>query len=839
MSSKKGVNRLLLVATLLLAFALRIAAIDEIPPGLSHDEAYNGVTAMHVLDGQYRIFFEINKGIEPLIIYLEALAFYFFGISPVSLRLVNIFCGLLTVALTYPMTARLFNRRAAWLATVGVAISFWAIFVSRLTLRAVTLPPLLILTLYFLWRGLSPTPPNNHSPRARTISTRANSYREIHNLKWFVLSGLAAGTTMYTYLSSRFVPVVILAIFGYRLWQRQIQKWHWAGLFLLFFVWALLFAPLGNYYLENFESFTRRSGQVSTVPYLLNGEWGPTIESTLGTLGMFSFNGDETDRYNLDGRPVFDWVNALLFYIGLGVVLLRLARPPTVSGPAALLLLWVFFMLLPDFFTDDSPHFLRTIGALPAIYMVWAIGVDTTLNFARFFSTSAARIPQPESGAARYTSRLPLTLTVLLLVITSLHTSYDYFYRWSNASEARSIYGADIAEIADYLQRNPDGGLPAISAEFYRDLDPFRLTLHFQGRPPFAIWFDGRQSLAFPPPGSGLSPRYVFSTSAPATEHWSPFLQESAAKSARAYQVYSLRNEADLARAWTALLSEVNKASLNINNDLVLLGHRVIGPVVSGGKFQVLLGWQALRRLPPDADYTFLVRLRDRQGHLWVEADGNGYAPGDWQPGVRSLQLLTLRLPGDLPVRTYDLTLEVVDRRKGRALITATGEPVIFLETLAAQLAATPRRIDATTLPHSTELNLANTSGNVEPPLALRGYELNQRILRPGDTLTLTLHWYALKKTHHNYQLEFSLINSRHEAQPRVIYRWPNVEPIGGEWPTAQWPVDYWIQDKLDLPIGPDLPLGQFELQGRWISQESKANRSAPFDLDTITINAR
>ena len=139
---------------LLLAFALRIIAIDHIPPGLSHDEAYNGVTAMQVLDGQRQIFFEINKGIEPLIIYLEALAFYAFGIGPVPLRLVNIICGLLTVALVYPLTQRLFNRRVALLAMAGLAVSFWAIFTSRLALRAITLPPLLMLTLYFLWRGL-------------------------------------------------------------------------------------------------------------------------------------------------------------------------------------------------------------------------------------------------------------------------------------------------------------------------------------------------------------------------------------------------------------------------------------------------------------------------------------------------------------------------------------------------------------------------------------------------------------------------------------------------------------------------------------------------------------
>ena len=50
-------RKFLPIAILLLAFALRIVAIDQIPPGLSHDEAYNGVTAMQVLAGQQRLIF--------------------------------------------------------------------------------------------------------------------------------------------------------------------------------------------------------------------------------------------------------------------------------------------------------------------------------------------------------------------------------------------------------------------------------------------------------------------------------------------------------------------------------------------------------------------------------------------------------------------------------------------------------------------------------------------------------------------------------------------------------------------------------------------------------------
>lgn len=813
----KLVRLLVAIAVLLLAFALRLVAIDQIPPGLSHDEAYNGITAIQVMHGQRLIFFEINKGIEPLIIYLEALAFYAFGIGPVQLRLVNVFCGLLTVALVYPLTARLFNRRVALLAMAGLAISFWAIFVSRLTLRAVTLPPLLILTLYFLWRGLEEG--EGHSLEHKT---------QYAKLFYFALSGLAAGITMYTYLSSRFLPLLVLAIFGFQFIRRQLRAYHWLGLVIHLAIWAAILMPLAGYFWQNAASFTERSSQVTTIPYLLNGEFGPTVRNTLRTLGMFTLLGDETDRYNLDGRPVFDWINGLIFYLGFGLLVLRLRRPPPQAGPAALLLLWLFFMLLPDFITDDSPHFLRTIGALPPVYIMWALGVDWGTNFV---SRRVKRLRDQHTSPAVTSYPLGLItygLPVLLLLATTFHTAYDYFIRWASAAEGRAIYGADIAAIARYLKTNSDGELAALSAEYYRDLDPFRLALHFGGNPPFVIWFDGRQSLAFPPPQTGLSPQYIFAASAPPADIWLPVLSSLSNETNQDYTVYQLPPETWRDRLKASLFSGMNTLGITINDDLVLLGYEVMGEIISGGKFQVLLAWEALRPLPPGTDYTFLVRMWDSQGHLWAEDDGNGYPPSMWQPGVQGLQLLTLRLPGDLPPRTYHLTVEVVDRRTGQPLPAAAGETQIPLAAVPGKLAGRPRPMEPDRLPNPfTKLEQVDKSGPV-----LRGYQLKRRNFQTGDNISITLHWQVLRQPSKNYQLAFSLHDNH-----AISYRWSPVEPIGGEWPTSQWPANYWVQDKLDLPVSSDIPSGEHTVRIQWQTTDNSSFREqTSFELGTITI---
>jgi len=803
---------LLAVAILLIAFALRVVAIYQLPPGLSHDEAYNGVTAIQVLDGQRLIFFEINKGIEPLIIYLEALAFHAFGIGPVQLRLVNIFCGMLTVALVYPLAARLFNRRVALLAMTGLAVSFWAIFVSRLTLRAVTLPPLLILTLYWFWLALT-----NRSP-----------------LKFFILSGVAAGASMYTYLSSRFVPLLVVAIFGYQLLRGQIRRRHWLGLLIHLAIWVAMLTPLAHYYWQNAASFTERSSQVTTIPHALNGEFDPMIRNATRTLGMFTFRGDETDRYNLDGRPVFDWVNGLLFYVGLAVALLRLQHAPKIAGPAALLLLWLFFMLLPDFITDDSPHFLRTIGALPAIYITWAMGLDW--GIAQIGKLTGPRTTLAASKP-HLTRRLSLITVLLLILFTALHTTYDYFGRWASADDAREIYGADIAEIAHYLKTTKDEGLAAISAEYFRDLDPFRFSLHFQGEPPFVIWFDGRQSLAFPPAESGLSPRYIFAASAPAAESWLPLLQASPTESGRNYTLFHLPPNDDAQQLQASLFPSGQNLDININNELLISNYQLLGSVVSGGKFFTLLGWQALGPLPPGTDYTFVVQLQDKQGHVWARADGLGYSPADWQPGVQALQLLTFRLPGDLPARTYQLTLAVVDRHTGQSLPATSGQTAIPLTTLAGHLDDKPQIMELDRLPNPIADEPVASSNQANPPkLMLRGYRINRSSVQPGDELPLTLHWQVLKQPQQDFLFHFFLAGK--QENPIPVYYWPPVSPIGGEWPTSQWPAGYWVQDQLDLPIGSEIPAGQFTLWLTLIPLDGDPSSSIQpsFELDTIRI---
>jgi hypothetical protein len=176
------------------------------------------------------------------------------------------------------------------------------------------------------------------------------------------------------------------------------------------------------------------------------------------------------------------------------------------------------------------------------------------------------------------------------------------------------------------------------------------------------------------------------------------------------------------------------------------------------------------------------------------------------------------------------LTLEVVDRRNGQSLPTATGETIIPLVSIKGQLAKSPRVLDPEKLPNPTPLNQGIGPGS---EIALRGYKVHPSTIHPGDTLALTLHWQVLQPPQQNYRLEFTLVKMGAEATP--VYRWPVLEPIGGEWPTRQWPADYWVQDRPALPIGPEAPAGQFRLLVTWMGIDLQ-ELSTPFDLGAIVV---
>ncbi|MCX6019330.1 MAG: hypothetical protein NTZ50_12675, partial [Chloroflexi bacterium] len=87
-----------LLLIMLIGAALRLCHIGALPPGLYHDEAFYGLDAAGVLNGNLAIWFPANNGREGLFIYLLAASVAALGHTALALRLTAALIGIATIA---------------------------------------------------------------------------------------------------------------------------------------------------------------------------------------------------------------------------------------------------------------------------------------------------------------------------------------------------------------------------------------------------------------------------------------------------------------------------------------------------------------------------------------------------------------------------------------------------------------------------------------------------------------------------------------------------------------------------------------------------------------------
>lgn len=408
----------LLLLAVLLAGLFRFYQLGHWPPGLYRDEAFNGLDATAVLQGDLRLFFPANNGREPLNIYLIALAIAILGPTALAVRLPAAIAGTLTTIPTYLLGRDWFGRTTGILAAFIWATAFWPVHLSRIGLRIVLLAPLLGLA---FWLG-------------------THAYRNGRSL-WWVLAGAVYGLTFYTYLAARFTPAVLVAVAIYLLLTGRRAR-LWSGGRVLWFgaAAAVVLGPLLILAANSPEIILGRAGQVSILnPAVNGGDLLGTVWSQAGkALGMFVWHGDTILRHNalldyainiqqrdlLQGRPVFDWFLAGPFLIGVGWCLWNWRRPT-----AATLLIWQVVMLGPTILAEDTPHFLRAAGLLPGLVLLPAIGLNSIWQW--------TALP----------AWLRKGVVVVLLVASMVWTERDYAY-YGQQPDVATMFEAAAADLA-------------------------------------------------------------------------------------------------------------------------------------------------------------------------------------------------------------------------------------------------------------------------------------------------------------------------------------------------------------------------------------------------------
>ncbi|MCS6800411.1 MAG: glycosyltransferase family 39 protein [Chloroflexota bacterium] len=382
------------------------------PYGLEYDEGLAGTDALRVLAGEFQIYFR-EAYREPLYVYLIAPFVAWLGREPLALRLPMMLLGIIMVPLTFMLARDLFDslgrQRATLIALLAaglVGTTFWPLVISRTAIPNAALPPFAALTVWLFWRAWSAAPP-----------------------AWgrFFAAGAALGVTLYCYLPARLLPVVLvgfLAAHAVLAGNEPILRRHWRGMAVAGAVSALIWLPLGLYYLQDPGAFTGRASHVSVFrPGIPEGSVPlALLRTTREAVGAFLWQGDPNWYHNLPGRPIFDPPVAALAVIGAVALLARARRPESL-----LVLVWAGGMLLPGILSDDNnPNTARLVSMIPVAFLFPAIGFEALLRLV------TARAPRLwPAGAA-------VGVGLVLLVAVGTASTFAFWAEHPEAQAARS-----------------------------------------------------------------------------------------------------------------------------------------------------------------------------------------------------------------------------------------------------------------------------------------------------------------------------------------------------------------------------------------------------------------
>ncbi|MBK8987636.1 MAG: phospholipid carrier-dependent glycosyltransferase [Chloroflexi bacterium] len=652
---------LLLLLVLLLAAFLRFWQLSDLPPGLYHDEAYNGLDALALLQGKtfpqfyegwelyaqdahasspaqptrFPIFFEGNYGREPLHIYLMALSIWLFGPTPFAIRFVPALFGVLAVFTTYLAADAIVNRQSSianrqssirnpkseipLLAAFFMAVLFPAIHFSRFGLRMMPFVVVETLAVYFFWRGV------NGAEERGSGGEQENRQSSILNRQWFpfVLAGLFLGLGVYVYAVGRMLPLLFALFVPLWFWRDRAARRLWPQVAVMAAVSLLTALPLLLYFARYpyFFSFrmsyvaNKGKGVVEGRPYLT---WLYNIGRVFR--GLF-WQGETHLRHNLPGRPYLDPIQAILFLVGL-VHLLRQKFNPR----AIFLLIWLIVMLLPTILSGDAPHFGRMSGAAPVIAILIAIGLEKLIQLS------------PHSQFTIHNSQF-----ILLFLLASLFfTVRDYFFRYANHPQLAADFHLPDWELGQYAAAQP-----ADAALYFTPTQEEMATIYFALADPERLRsYAGGQGLV-PMGEEGQTAVYLLRPTAQQALAELQAIFPTGYIAAQYPNFIAFHLPAAAPRLPVAEISSISFA------DTITLRGWQAAPADEA--LNVTLVWQA--QAPIGQNYTAFVHLVNEAGELVAQLDRPpaGYPTADWRVGEMVLDTYRLPLPLDLPPGQYTI----------------------------------------------------------------------------------------------------------------------------------------------------------------------------------------
>ncbi|HLF26052.1 MAG TPA: glycosyltransferase family 39 protein [Anaerolineae bacterium] len=636
-----------LLIILLLAAAFRFAALDTAPPGWRDDELIEFDMDQRIVQGWRPLFIAEAEGHEPFYHYLHAGTISLFGANSVGYKWLPFACGVLSVALTYALARRMFGGRVALWAAALLAVSFWPIMYARFGLRHIGIAPLMLGAFYLLYP--SPQPPLAERERGRGEG-------------WILLAGLLLAAALLTYFAGRALPLILLGFLVYLLvFNRAVLRRIWLGVVGASVIGALLALPM---FIEigNTPGAEKRT-EVVGGPLLaaLRGDFQPALDTTLGTLGMFTFAGDPESLYNIPNRPIFDWLTGSFFYLG---VLLCFARLKRVESGFALA--WLLVGIAPAFVSVPPASFSHTIAAMPVVYILAGLGLVEVTAWLMGRYTSPGETGKLVAGKQVESKPmyllpvylLPVYLSILLL--NSFLTTRDYFGAWASDPFVRFQYHAPTRDIARWLDQNPQVTDVAIGTHpNLLWLDPLALDLDLVRADVRARWFNPEAALVFLPSGKRIfSPMQLPGPEvSELNDSTSNAESISRANGAATFEVYDAGDADERIQPRAAFAQTIGLIQSLADRN----------PARPGASILFHSTWQIVRPYPA-ARLKAFIHILDADGQLIAGDDRLDVNVSTLLPGDLFVQFSRVTLPPDLPPGEYAVEIGLYHSDTGERL---------------------------------------------------------------------------------------------------------------------------------------------------------------------------
>jgi mannosyltransferase len=264
------------------------------------------------------------------------------------------------------------------------------------------------------------------------------------------------------------------------------------------------------------------------------------------------------------------------------------------------------------------------------------------------------------------------------------------------------------------------------------------------------------------------------------------------------------------------LPADAQRVEVRYRPSLRLLGYRLASQPQPGKLLHVELFWAVDEPITEEANV--VLRLVDKEGHLWGEGDQcplNGQYPmGGWPPGQTVRDEHELYIQPGTPPDSYELELVLVSLPTEEGCAGARGAPIspilapanrnrgdrVLLGTIQAE-----RPVAAIT---SQDLDIERSHRARFSGLALVGSDLAATELKAGERLAVLLYWQARQAPLPDAVFRLRLTDTQGKVQQEKTIR-----PVGDAYPSNLWQEGDTFKGQFWLRLPDDAPAGRYRLE--------------------------